>query len=243
MIRRPPRSTLFPYTTLFRSAVGRGATAHLARAGVPKSRADPDPGRADQYARRPNGGDRARRNPAADERTHDPDDRPPGEHAQDLQLHPDPRAGGDEPIDGRGGVEPSKPDRCRPSGLEDARRRGDRLKLNGSRSRFPDQGRLTTGLAAVFRENGTGNESVTVLRRQPNPYESTFPTEIVTCRVRGNGTPLRVFIKYGPRTFDAVYCNRVDVAIECGVYRDVQRQLRTSTPTFYGVYRDGTAGG
>src|SRR2546427_841998 len=25
MIRRPPRSTLFPYTTLFRSAVGRAA--------------------------------------------------------------------------------------------------------------------------------------------------------------------------------------------------------------------------
>src|SRR2546427_12721955 len=25
MIRRPPRSTLFPYTTLFRSAVGSGA--------------------------------------------------------------------------------------------------------------------------------------------------------------------------------------------------------------------------
>src|SRR3712207_8542379 len=25
MIRRPPRSTLFPYTTLFRSEVGRGA--------------------------------------------------------------------------------------------------------------------------------------------------------------------------------------------------------------------------
>src|SRR3712207_8189682 len=27
MIRRPPRSTLFPYTTLFRSALGRGAPA------------------------------------------------------------------------------------------------------------------------------------------------------------------------------------------------------------------------
>src|SRR2546429_7146183 len=26
MIRRPPRSTLFPYTTLFRSSVGRRAT-------------------------------------------------------------------------------------------------------------------------------------------------------------------------------------------------------------------------
>src|SRR3712207_8136115 len=32
MIRRPPRSTLFPYTTLFRSAVGH-AEARLAEAG------------------------------------------------------------------------------------------------------------------------------------------------------------------------------------------------------------------
>src|SRR2546430_11508166 len=30
MIRRPPRSTLFPYTTLFRSRVGGGAQAELA---------------------------------------------------------------------------------------------------------------------------------------------------------------------------------------------------------------------
>src|SRR3712207_8594453 len=28
MIRRPPRSTLFPYTTLFRSRVARGAHVH-----------------------------------------------------------------------------------------------------------------------------------------------------------------------------------------------------------------------
>src|SRR3712207_6990254 len=33
MIRRPPRSTLFPYTTLFRSAAG-GAVALQARVGV-----------------------------------------------------------------------------------------------------------------------------------------------------------------------------------------------------------------
>src|SRR5260221_6905314 len=32
MIRRPPRSTLFPYTTLFRSLAGRGAG--LATAGL-----------------------------------------------------------------------------------------------------------------------------------------------------------------------------------------------------------------
>src|SRR3712207_9234273 len=35
MIRRPPRSTLFPYTTLFRSGLTRGSTrAHLARAAL-----------------------------------------------------------------------------------------------------------------------------------------------------------------------------------------------------------------
>src|SRR3712207_5909542 len=33
MIRRPPRSTLFPYTTLFRSALRRPPLAHLARPG------------------------------------------------------------------------------------------------------------------------------------------------------------------------------------------------------------------
>src|SRR5689334_24163990 len=31
MIRRPPRSTLFPYTTLFRSCTGDGAVVRVAR--------------------------------------------------------------------------------------------------------------------------------------------------------------------------------------------------------------------
>src|SRR5258708_8946979 len=34
MIRRPPRSTLFPYTTLFRSAAGEILAAHLFLQGV-----------------------------------------------------------------------------------------------------------------------------------------------------------------------------------------------------------------
>src|SRR5436309_8285302 len=33
MIRRPPRSTLFPYTTLFRSRAERGRGQHAERAG------------------------------------------------------------------------------------------------------------------------------------------------------------------------------------------------------------------
>src|SRR3712207_7399171 len=33
MIRRPPRSTLFPYTTLFRSGVDEGLTTHMKSVG------------------------------------------------------------------------------------------------------------------------------------------------------------------------------------------------------------------
>src|SRR3712207_9345825 len=54
MIRRPPRSTLFPYTTLFRSrprAVGRGGGACRARVGLSspgrQSGPRPRPGRMD----------------------------------------------------------------------------------------------------------------------------------------------------------------------------------------------------
>src|SRR5437899_3762118 len=44
MIRRPPRSTLFPYTTLFRSRPRRPAAATLAPpARVPERRRGPEP--------------------------------------------------------------------------------------------------------------------------------------------------------------------------------------------------------
>src|SRR3712207_8765487 len=44
MIRRPPRSTLFPYTTLFRSTQGRGMPRAEARpGGAPRRGRTPDP--------------------------------------------------------------------------------------------------------------------------------------------------------------------------------------------------------
>src|SRR3712207_8028039 len=61
MIRRPPRSTLFPYTTLFRSVAADGCGPSQVRAG---GRAAPVPGarapRAGPPARRGGGGARAR---------------------------------------------------------------------------------------------------------------------------------------------------------------------------------------
>src|SRR3712207_8086571 len=46
MIRRPPRSTLFPYTTLFRSAVLRARTRVLPRGGAQRGRERAAAGRA-----------------------------------------------------------------------------------------------------------------------------------------------------------------------------------------------------
>src|SRR2546422_7731400 len=43
MIRRPPRSTLFPYTTLFRSDRSRGRRLHLASPARPRWSAPADP--------------------------------------------------------------------------------------------------------------------------------------------------------------------------------------------------------
>src|SRR5262245_64258620 len=45
MIRRPPRSTLFPYTTLFRSRRSSTVATNLASQRVPRLRRGRDPGR------------------------------------------------------------------------------------------------------------------------------------------------------------------------------------------------------
>src|SRR2546430_5805769 len=71
MIRRPPRSTLFPYTTLFRSAQMRGAWPRP-RAGRRRRREIFRSGRGYAAAARP-----ARRAPPARERSE--------EHTSELQ--------------------------------------------------------------------------------------------------------------------------------------------------------------
>src|SRR5690349_22701965 len=46
MIRRPPRSTLFPYTTLFRSSGGSGSAAAAARSAAAPPASPAAPGAA-----------------------------------------------------------------------------------------------------------------------------------------------------------------------------------------------------
>src|SRR2546422_2647126 len=52
MIRRPPRSTLFPYTTLFRSRPGQGSRQRAGQGGVPDGVALRDVRQADHQFRR-----------------------------------------------------------------------------------------------------------------------------------------------------------------------------------------------
>src|SRR3712207_8843920 len=51
MIRRPPRSTLFPYTTLFRSEATRARARRAARAGAKARWRRPADGRPHETAR------------------------------------------------------------------------------------------------------------------------------------------------------------------------------------------------
>src|SRR3712207_6889677 len=62
MIRRPPRSTLFPYTTLFRSAAGHARPGLSALAGRPRRRDHPRPHRQHRRPGQATPGEPGRRN-------------------------------------------------------------------------------------------------------------------------------------------------------------------------------------
>lgn len=102
---------------------------------------------------------------------------------------------------------------------------------------LPSSKRLASGLAKAFKGSGFGNGGITLLDRRPNPYNSTFPTEIITCH-NGHDSILRLFIKYGTRTRNNAFGHRGDVSYEAKVYRDVLGPLKTTTPAFYGSFRD-----
>ncbi len=114
---------------------------------------------------------------------------------------------------------------------------GSRRRVSVS-SKLPDVHRLTTGLSEL--PSLAGNGKMTVISRKPNPFGSTFPTEIVKCRLddRNGGKTISFFIKYGTKKFDGVYGHRGNVSYEARVYQDVLQGLGFSTARFYGVHKD-----
>ncbi len=101
----------------------------------------------------------------------------------------------------------------------------------------PDQAALADGLRAAL---GT---PVSVLRRRRNRYASTFPSEVVTCRVDGGGR-CQLLCKYGAGPPDVVHGHKGGVVYEAAVYREVLRPLggRPPTPPFRGAHADAETG-
>jgi hypothetical protein len=106
---------------------------------------------------------------------------------------------------------------------------------------FPDLHTLIDGLSSVLNVHGSTHEHVTILERQPNSPASTFPAEIVTCRLE-NGRQLRLFCKYAAGRSHNASGHRGGVAYEAAVYQHILQPLKTSVPTFYGLFADATAG-
>src|SRR4051794_27285741 len=112
-------------------------------------------------------------------------------------------------------------------------------------SLLPNLQTLTVGLTSVLRSGGFTTDRVTILRRQLNAYATTFPSEIVTCRVDG-GSELRLFCKYaggrGRGHSHSAHGHRGGVAYEAAVYGHLLQPSRASTPTFYGSHIDASTG-
>ena len=109
------------------------------------------------------------------------------------------------------------------------------------RLKLPDVQTLTIALTSVCGSNGHSGYQVTVIDREPNIFDSTFPREMVTCQI-DDSIRLRLFCKYDASWNHKVFGHRGDLAYEAEVYRQVLQPSDISMPTFYGAYKDVRTG-
>src|SRR5260370_32163094 len=102
---------------------------------------------------------------------------------------------------------------------------------------LPDMATLAARLSAAFLADDRTGGLVTVVERHPSPYSSTFPSEVVTCRL-GDGGLLRVFCKYSAGLHHNAHGHRGGLGYEANVYKLVLQPLAISAPRFYGAYHD-----
>ncbi len=112
--------------------------------------------------------------------------------------------------------------------------------MSGS-SVFPTLSALTAGLALVLKADSARNGPVAVLGREPNPYASSYASEIVTCRC--GAEELRLYCKYSAGGHgDTGYGLWGGVGYEAEVYRQVLSPAGAVTPRFYGTHTDAATG-
>jgi hypothetical protein len=108
-------------------------------------------------------------------------------------------------------------------------------------AQFPDLQTLAVGLTAALRSINRTSGAVVVLDREPTIRASTFPSEVVTCRL-GHERERRLLVKYSAGQGHNCYGHRGGVPYEAKVYRHVLRPLQLTLPAFYGSYSDPTTG-
>src|SRR5260221_13855904 len=90
-------------------------------------------------------------------------------------------------------------------------------------SGFPKTDELKRGLAAALQSEDVRACSLTLLGREATPYATTFPCEIVTCRI-GRGKPRRLFCKYTGGIAYTGHGHIVSVGRQSGPHRRVRGQ-------------------
>src|SRR5262249_17507652 len=113
--------------------------------------------------------------------------------------------------------------------------------MKASSPPFPELPALITGLNAAMGGSEARRGRVTVLDRAPAARASTYPSEVVTCRIGDHGE-VKLYCKYMAGLRYESYGHRGGVPYETEVYRHVLQSLPFSVPKFHGAYEDATSG-
>jgi Phosphotransferase enzyme family len=108
-------------------------------------------------------------------------------------------------------------------------------------SELPKSDALKRGLTSALLGEDGSERPLTLLGREPTPYATTFPCEIVTCRI-GRGKPRRLFCKYTAGVDYTGHGHRGGVGHEIATYRHILAQTNKFRPRFYGGYTDSETG-
>lgn len=108
-------------------------------------------------------------------------------------------------------------------------------------SMLPEAGAVRKGLASVLRKKGIVGGRTVLLRREPMRYSTTFPCEIVTCRI-GRGRARRLFCKYTSSVNYVGHGHRGGIGYEAEVYGGVLSSRKLVRPRFYGGYKEPRTG-
>src|SRR5256714_11578291 len=104
-------------------------------------------------------------------------------------------------------------------------------------SGLPNTEALEKGLASALQCEDLSAHSLALLAREPTPYATTFPCEIVTCRI-GLRKPRRLFCKYTAGVDYTGHGHRGGVGHEIATYRHILAQTNKFRPRFYGGFKE-----